>query len=125
MKAVPLNLNRYLYPGDPVYDDCRRIWNGMIDRKPAMIARCAATSDVDSHQRIATAQPGLLWGEFDRATTEFGLATTGGQVSHTGIAGLTLGGGLGYMMGLHGATCDNLLSAEAVTAEGEIVQASR
>src|SRR5213075_2361205 len=81
--------------------------------------------EVDSHRRIASAQPGLLWGEFDRATTKFGLATTGGQVSHTGIAGLTLGGGLGYMMGLHGATCDNLLSAEVVTAEGEIVQASR
>src|SRR5438874_3587523 len=108
MKSVPLTCDHYLYPGDPAYDDCRRIWNGMIDRKPAMIARCAATSDVvsavrfargrnlivsvrggghnvagtavcegglmidlspmkaievDSHQRIATAQPGLLWGE--------------------------------------------------------------
>jgi FAD/FMN-containing dehydrogenase len=170
MKASSLNRDHCLYPGDPAYNTCRRIWNGMIDRKPALIARCSATHDVanavrlarerdlivsvrggghnvagtavcegglmidlspmktidvDSDQRIAAAQPGVLWGEFDRATTGFGLATTGGQVSHTGIAGLTLGGGLGYMMGLHGATCDNLLSAEVVTAEGGILQASR
>jgi hypothetical protein len=71
--------------------------------------------------RIAVAQPGVLWGDFDRATTALNLATTGGQVSHTGIAGLTLGGGLGYMMGLYGATCDNVLSAEVVTADGEIL----
>jgi FAD/FMN-containing dehydrogenase len=79
---------------------------------------------VDRSEQIATAQPGLLWGEFDRATTELGLATTGGQVSHTGIAGLTLGGGLGYMMGLHGAACDNLLSADVVTATGDVLEAS-
>ena len=160
--------DQYLYPGHAGYDDFRRIWNGMIDRKPAMIARCAGTADVaaavrfarerkllvsvrggghnvagsavcdgglmidlspmkgievNPSERVVTAQPGLLWGEFDRATTAFGLATTGGQVSHTGIAGLTLGGGLGYMMGLHGATCDNLISTEMVTAEGEILQA--
>jgi FAD/FMN-containing dehydrogenase len=78
---------------------------------------------VDPFERIATAQPGLLWQDFDRATTAVGLATTGGQVSHTGIAGLTLGGGLGYLMGLYGATCDNLVSAEVVTAEGEIIEA--
>jgi FAD/FMN-containing dehydrogenase len=79
---------------------------------------------VDRSRQTATAQPGLLWGEFDRATTNVGLATTGGQVSHTGIAGLTLGGGLGYMMGLHGAACDNFFSAEMVTATGEVLEAS-
>jgi FAD/FMN-containing dehydrogenase len=159
----------YLKPGQAGYDDARRIWNGMIDRKPGMIARCTNTADVtaavryardhnllvsvrggghnvagtavcdgglmidlspmksieiDPGSRIAIAEPGLLWGEFDRATTAFGLATTGGQVSHTGIAGLTLGGGLGYMMGLCGAACDNLVSAEVVTAEADILQAS-
>jgi FAD/FMN-containing dehydrogenase len=163
------NAHIYLRPGQPGYDDARRIWNGMIDRKPGMIARCTSSADVtaavryarqhsllvsvrggghnvagtavcdgglmidlspmksikiDPSNRIAVAQPGLLWGEFDRATTAFGLATTGGQVSHTGIAGLTLGGGLGYMMGLHGAACDNLVSAEVVTAEADILQAS-
>ena len=61
---------------------------------------------VDPVSREATLSPGLLWGEFDRATQAHGLATTGGQVSHTGIARLTLGGGLGYLMGKHGATCD-------------------
>ena len=166
---MTLTLDQYLRPGQAGYNDARQIWNGMIDRKPAMIARCATTHDVaaavrvarerdllvsvrggghnvagtavcneglmidlspmksievDPSERIAVAQPGLLWGEFDRATTAFGLATTGGQVSHTGIAGLTLGGGLGYLMGLHGATCDNLLSAEVVTADGAIHEAS-
>jgi FAD/FMN-containing dehydrogenase len=163
------NFDQYLRPGQAGYDDARRIWNGMIDRKPALIARCSTTAEVASavriarerdldvsvrggghnvagtavcdeglmidlspmkgievnqSERMAIAQPGLIWGEFDRATTVYGLATTGGQVSQTGIAGLTLGGGLGYMVGLHGATCDNLLSAEVVTAEGEILQAS-
>jgi FAD/FMN-containing dehydrogenase len=163
------NFDQYLRPGQSGYDDARRIWNGMIDRKPALIARCSTPAEVasavraarerdllvsvrggghnvagtavcdeglmidlspmkgievDQSERTAIAQPGLLWGEFDHATTAYGLATTGGQVSHTGIAGLTLGGGLGYMVGLHGATCDNLLSAEVVTAEGEVLQAS-
>jgi FAD/FMN-containing dehydrogenase len=66
----------------------------------------------------------VLWGEFDRATQAHGLATTGGQVSHTGIAGLTLGGGLGYLMGKHGATCDNVLSLDVITADGEALVAS-
>jgi FAD/FMN-containing dehydrogenase len=79
---------------------------------------------VDAQARLAVAAPGVLWGEFDRATQAHGLATTGGQVSHTGIAGLTLGGGLGYLMGKHGAACDNLLSLDVVTAEGECIVAS-
>jgi FAD/FMN-containing dehydrogenase len=158
-----------LTPSDGVYEASRRIWNGMIDNKPALIARCVSPADVraavklasaeqmqvsvrggghgvagtavsdgglmidlslmkdirvDPVSRQATAAPGLLWGEFDRATQAQSLATTGGQVSHTGIAGLTLGGGLGYLMGKHGATCDNLLSADVVTADGEMLTAN-
>jgi FAD/FMN-containing dehydrogenase len=79
---------------------------------------------VDPLAREATSAPGVLWGEFDRAAEAYGLATTGGQVSHTGIAGLTLGGGLGYLMGKHGAVCDNLLSVEMVMADGEMLTAS-
>ena len=79
---------------------------------------------VDPDAREITAEPGVLWGEFDQAAEIYGLATTGGQVSHTGIAGLTLGGGLGYLMGKHGAVCDNLLSVDLVTAEGERITAS-
>jgi FAD/FMN-containing dehydrogenase len=79
---------------------------------------------VDPGKRVAIASPGVLWGEFDRATQAHGLATTGGQVSHTGIAGLTLGGGLGYLMGKYGATCDNLLSVDIVTADAEMLTAS-
>lgn len=155
--------------GQADYERYRRIWNGMIDHKPALIARCVTPSDVcnavrlaraealrvsvrsgghgvagtavcegglmvdlsamkqtrvDASSCTAVAQPGVLWGEFDRASQEYGLATTGGQVSHTGIAGLTLGGGLGYLMGKHGAACDNILSLDVVTAEGELVVAS-
>ena len=79
---------------------------------------------VDPDARIAIASPGLLWGEFDAATQAHGLATTGGQVSHTGIAGLTLGGGLGYLMCKFGAVCDNVLSLDVVTADGEMLTCS-
>jgi FAD/FMN-containing dehydrogenase len=141
----------------------------MIDRRPALIARCASREDVaeavnlarieglpmsvrggghgvagtavcgdglmvdlsplkdvrvDAGAREIVAGAGVLWREFDEAAGKFALATTGGQVSHTGIAGLTLGGGLGYLIGKHGAACDNLLSVEMVTAEGEILTAS-
>ncbi len=151
------------------YHVARRVWNGMIERRPAAIARCRSAEDVcaavklaratgarvsvrggghnvagaavcegglmidlspmkaievDPRRREAVASPGVLWGEFDRATQAFGLATTGGQVSHTGIAGLTLGGGLGYLMGKYGTTCDNLLSVDLVTAEGEMLTCS-
>jgi FAD/FMN-containing dehydrogenase len=158
-----------LRPGDGQYDEARRIWNGMIDRRPALIARCAGVADViaavrfarthgilvsvkggghnitgnavcegglmidlslmksvrvDLGKRTARAEAGLTWGEFNRETQAFGLATTGGVVSTTGIAGLTLGGGLGWMMGKHGLSCDNLLSADIVTAGGEFLTAS-
>jgi hypothetical protein len=74
--------------------------------------------------REAVAEPGVLWGEFDAATEAYGLATTGGQVSHTGIAGLTLGGGLGNLMSKFGAVCDNVLSLDVVTADGEMLTCS-
>jgi FAD/FMN-containing dehydrogenase len=158
-----------LQPGDGGYDDARRVHNGLIDRTPALIARCQNTADVadalrfgraedldicvrggghnvagravvdgalmidlspmkgirvDPVKRTATAQAGLTWGEFNRETQAFGLATTGGVVSTTGIAGLTLGGGLGWLMGKHALSCDNLLSADIVTADGEFLTAS-
>lgn len=79
---------------------------------------------VDPARRVARAEPGLRWIEFDRETQAFGLATTGGTVGDTGIAGLTLGGGQGWLMGKHGATCDNLLSVDIVTADGQLRTAS-
>ena len=79
---------------------------------------------VDPARRVANAQPGVTWGEFNRATQAHGLATTGGVVSSTGIAGLTLGGGIGYLMGKYGLTVDNLKSAEIVTADGKVATAS-
>jgi FAD/FMN-containing dehydrogenase len=151
------------------YEACRRIWNAMIDRRPAAIARCSGAADVraavrfavdqDIHPAIrggghnaaglamvddglvmdlsrmkgifvdpakgtATAQTGLTWGEFDRETHIYGLATTGGLVSTTGIAGLTLGGGVGWLMGKCGLVCDNTLSYEVVVASGELIRAS-
>jgi FAD/FMN-containing dehydrogenase len=154
---------------DAAYDAARRVWNGAIDRRPALVARCTGAADVraavgfarerelvvavrggghnvagtavcdggividlspmkgmwvDPRARVARAQAGLLWGEFDHETQPFGLATPGGIVSHTGIAGLTLGGGLGWLMRRHGLTADNLLSADVVTADGALVRAS-
>jgi hypothetical protein len=79
---------------------------------------------VDPDRRVATAQPGVLWGGFDAATAAHGLATTGGLISTTGVAGLTLGGGIGWLQRKHGLSCDNLIGAEVVTADGEVVQAS-
>jgi FAD/FMN-containing dehydrogenase len=156
-------------PSHNDYNAARQIWNGMIDRRPALIARCTSTADVASAIRLAQSEhlpisvrggghgvagnaicrdglvidltamkeisvdpftreiaagAGVLWREFDQAAEAHQLATTGGQVSHTGIAGLTLGGGLGYLMGKHGATCDNLLSVELVTAAGEVLNVS-
>ena len=158
-----------LRPGDDAYDGARKIWNGMFDRRPALIARCAGTADVvsavnfardqglqvavrggghsfpghsvcnggliidlspmrgirvDPAARTAQAQPGAKWIDFDHETQAFGLATTGGTASDTGIAGLTLGGGLGWLSSKHGLTVDNLLSADVVTADGRFLTAS-
>ncbi len=156
-------------PQDPSYDEHRKVWNGSIDRRPALIARCSGVADViaavrfakrtdlavavrsgghsfpglstcdgglvidlrqmrgiraDPEARTARVQAGVLWGELDRETQAFGLATTGGIVTHTGVAGLTLGGGIGWLQRKHGMTIDNLLSVDLVTADGEFVKAS-
>ena len=156
-------------PGDTDYDDARQIWNGMIDRHPALIARCTTTQDVvaavnfgrerelviavrggghnvsgsalcddgividlsglrgldvDPDQRTATVGGGVLLGELDAAAQVHGLATSSGVVTHTGVAGLTLGGGIGNLMRKHGLACDNLLEVEMVTAGGQLVRAS-
>jgi FAD/FMN-containing dehydrogenase len=79
---------------------------------------------VDPETRTVHAEPGLTLGEFDRATQQFGLATTLGVVSVTGIAGLTLGGGLGWLNGCYGLACDNLISADVATADGQLLRAS-
>ena len=158
-----------LLPGDDGYDGARRIWNAMIDKRPAMIARCSGTADVinsvnfarennllisvrggghnfpgnsvcndglmidlsrmtgvrvDPAARTVRAQGGTKWGAFDHETQAFGLATTGGTDVDTGIAGLTLGGGIGWLSGSHGLSCDNLISADVVTAEGRSLTAS-
>ena len=159
-----------LRPDQSGYDEVRRVHNGMIDRRPALIAGCLGNADivdavnfarthglelavrggghnvagravcddglmldmslmkgihVDPVRRTARAQGGVTWREFNRETQAHGLATTGGVISTTGIAGLTLGGGLGWLMAKHGLAMDNLVSAEVVTASGDIVRASK
>jgi FAD/FMN-containing dehydrogenase len=158
-----------LLPNAPGYDDARRVWNGMFDKQPAVIARCASPSDVvrvvnfarehqlltavragghsmsgkstcdggividvspmqgvrvDPKRRIARVDGGALLQHLDRATREFGLVTTAGTVSHTGAAGLTLGGGLGRVGRHFGLACDNLASVDLVTADGRLLTAS-
>ena len=156
-----------LLPGEDGYEEARRIHNGLIDRRPALIARCRGTADiadaiglarssgieisvrggghnvagravsdgglmidlsemrgihVDPQARTARAQGGVTWKELNREAHAHGLAVTGGAISSTGIAGYTLGGGLGWLMAKHGLGCDNLIGVELVTAEGEIVE---
>ena len=155
-----------LLPEDDGYEEARRVQNGLIDRRPAVIVRCAGATDiagavklarssgleisvrggghnvagravaegglmidlspmrgihVDPTARTARAQGGVLWAELNREADAHGLAVTGGAISSTGIAGYTLGGGLGWLMAKHGLGCDNLLGVELVTADGEIL----
>jgi FAD/FMN-containing dehydrogenase len=158
-----------LVPGSPGYDEARMVWNGMYDRRPAVIARCTGVADVmhavdfaransmevavrggghsasgfgtcddgividlapmkgirvDPESHTVRAEAGLTWGEFDKETQAFGLAVTGGRFSTTGIAGLTLGSGSGWLERKCGLTGDNLLSADVVTADGRLVKCS-
>ena len=159
-----------LLAGDEGFETARHVHNGMIDRRPAVIARCMGSADVadalafaiehdleiavrggdhnvagravcddgmmidlslmkgtwvDPKSRRIRVQAGATWGEFNRATQLHALATTGGAVSSTGVAGLTLGGGFGFLMGKYGFAIDNLTSMELVTANGEVMQASQ
>ena len=158
-----------LRPGDAGYDEARRVWNAMVDRRPALIARCREARDVvssvalarregleigvrcgghsvvglavpegglmidlspmggvrvDPERRRAWVQGGALLGALDSATQPYGLATTAGNVSHTGVGGLTLGGGMGWLARRHGLSCDNVVSFQLVTAGGDVVRAS-
>jgi FAD binding domain-containing protein/berberine-like enzyme len=158
-----------LTPDDSEYDELRRIHNGLVDKRPALIARCSTPADaaaavrwgreseleisvrggghnvagkavtdggvmidlslmrktqIDPDARTITAGGGVTWGELNQAAYDHGLATTGGVVSTTGIAGLTLGGGIGWIMGKHGMAVDNLISAEVVLASADMVTAS-
>jgi FAD/FMN-containing dehydrogenase len=160
---------RLLTPCTPGYDAARSVWNHMVDRRPALIVRCASVADVvtavrvarerdleigvrcgghniaglavpdgglmidltgldrvivDPMARRARVQGGAMLGALDRATQPFGLATTAGNVSHTGVGGLTLGGGMGWLARRHGLTCDNVESYTVVTAEGDLMRAS-
>src|SRR3984957_13734238 len=155
--------------GEPGYDDARVVFNRIINRHPALIARCVGAADViacvrfaseyglavavrggghsiagkaicddglvidlsamkgirvDPAARTVRAEPGLTIGEFDRETQAFGLATTMGVISSTGIAGLTLGGGMGWLIGKHGLACDNVIAMDIVTADGRLLKAS-
>ena len=157
-------------PGDERYDEARKVYNGMIDRRPAVVVRCAGVADViaavkaaraeglniavrggghsvpgfgtaddalvvdlvrmkgirvDPAARTARAEGGCTWGDYNHATHAFGLASTGGVVSTTGIAGLTLGGGIGYLCRSAGLSLDNLLSADVVLADGSFVTANK
>ena len=158
-----------LLRGDAGYDEARQVWNAMVDKRPALIARCSGTADVinsvnfarennllisvrggghnfpgnsvcndglmidlsrmtgvrvDPMARTVRAQGGTKWGAFDHETQAFGLAAPGGTDVDTGIAGLTLGGGIGWLSGSHGLSCDNLVSADVVTADGRSLTAS-
>ena len=158
-----------ILPGDAGYDQARKVWNAMIDRRPAAIAQCTGVGDVietvnyarengvpvsvrggghnvagkavrddaimidlapmrgirvDPERKTGRAQGGVRWGAFDYETAALGLVTTGGTVSTTGVAGLTLGGGLGWLMRKHGLSCDNLVEADVVTADGRFLKAS-
>ena len=169
-QLAPGFTGQFLQPADPGYDEARRVHNGLIDKRPALIARCRGIADVadavkvarslnleiavrggghnvagratvdagimidlsqmkgihvDAKQRVARAQGGVLWSEFNRETQLYGLATTGGVVGSTGISGLTLGGGIGWLQSKYGLALDNLRGADLVLADGSVVRASQ
>ena len=158
-----------ILPGEAAYETARRVWNGAIDRHPALIVRCRDANDVrravefgrksdldmavrggghsfpgfstcddglvidlshmkdvmvDSHHQSARTEPGVTLGELIEATQVYGLGTNTGTASDTGIAGLTLGGGIGWLMGKYGLTCDNVRSFDVVTADARLVRAN-
>jgi FAD/FMN-containing dehydrogenase len=160
---------KLIQPDDPEYDEARKLHNGMIDKRPRLIVRCANVADVitavhfgrehgldtavrggghngpglalvddglvidlsamkglrvDPEARTVRVEPGCTWGDVDHATHAFGLATVSGVISTTGVGGLTLGGGHGYLTRRYGLTMDNLLSADVVLADGRLVHAS-
>ncbi len=166
---APTFCGKLLQLNDEGYEEARKLHNGLIDKHPAVIARCAGVGDVidavnlakrndlevairggghnvagratvddglmidlspmkgihvDADKRTAIAQGGVTWAELNRETQIHGLATTGGVIGTTGIAGLTLGGGLGWLMTKHGLALDNLLSVELVDADGRVMSAS-
>jgi FAD/FMN-containing dehydrogenase len=166
----PSFTGQLLQPLDLAYEEARKVHNGLVDKRPAVIARCRGVADivdavklartsnlevavrggghnvagratiddgimidlslmkgihVDAAARTARAQGGVLWKEFNRETQVHGLATTGGVVGTTGIAGLTLGGGLGWLMPKYGLALDNLRSVELVMADGRVLRASK
>ena len=158
-----------IQPSDPDYEEARRVYNGMIDRRPRLVARCADAADViaavnfaqenglvaairggghnvagfgtvddgividlsgmrsvrvDPANRTVRAEGGCTWGDVDHASHAFGLAVPCGIISTTGVGGLTLGGGMGYLTRKYGLTVDNLISADVVTADGSLVTSS-
>ncbi len=170
MTSVPSVADAIIEPTDTGYEEARKVHNGLVNKRPALIARCRGVADVvdavalarkvnlevavrggghnvagratvdgglmidllpmkgihvDPSARTARAQGGVTWSELNRETQLHGLAVTGGVVSSTGIAGLTLGGGIGWLMGKYGLALDNLRSVELVTADGRVLRASK
>jgi FAD/FMN-containing dehydrogenase len=169
LASIPGFSGELVRPDQPDYDEARKVWNGLIDRRPSLIARCTGARDVAAAVRFgrrrqltvavrggghsvagtavcdgglvidlspmkrisidpaactAKVEAGPLLGEFDRECQRYGLATTAGIVSHTGIAGLTVGGGIGHLMRQYGLTCDNVRSMQVVTSDGDLVRTS-
>jgi FAD/FMN-containing dehydrogenase len=167
---IPGFRGEVITPEHAHYDNARAVWNGAVDRRPRLVARCGGTADVaaavrfarahdieiavrggghnvagtagcddgitidlsamravsvDPTARVAQVQGGALWRDVDHETQARGMATTGGIVGHTGVGGLSLGGGIGWLMRKFGLTVDNLIEAEVVTATGSIIRASR
>ena len=168
-RLFPAIAGRVIWPDAPEYDDARRTFNGLIDRRPAAIVRCTSDADVrsaievaredglalgvrggghsvagtamveggivadlspmrgveiDSARRVAHVEGGAQWQDLDALALRHGLAVPGGVFGDTGVGGLTLGGGIGFLMGIGGFSCDNLVGAQVVTADGSIVEAA-